>query len=201
MTHPLPTSEDLAWQASRYCLAEMSAEEQAAFELLLVEYQEAREAVAEAMLLLSAVHSAERQSSAPAEVCLPAKGTSQESRGFHWATFGMVAASLLLLVSASAWLGLNRFSQQVAQDNAAVTAQWLASSEQAEATWNGDSDELAASDEAGDAAVDSVEGNLPPDWMLVAVSQEHMPLFENGSSGDGDALPDGTAVDRFPVEN
>lgn len=198
MTHPLPTPEDLAWQASSYCLAEMSAEEQAAFELLLVEYQEAREAVAEAMLLLSAVHSAESQISAPAKVNRPAKGTSKASRGFHWATLVMVAASLLLLVSASAWLGSNRFTQQVAQDNAAVTAQWLASSEQAEATWSGGSEELAASEEV---AEDGIEGNLPPDWMLVAVSQEHMPQFDNGSSGDGDALPDGTAVDRFPVEN
>lgn len=201
MTHPLPTSEDLAWQASRYCLAEMSGEEQAAFEQLLLEHQEAREAVAEAMLLLSAVHSVESQADASPEVQLPSKGISKESRGFHWATFGMVAASLLLLVSVSAWLGLNRFSQQVAQDNAAVTAQWLASSGQAETAWSSDNEELSASDEANVATEDSVEGNLPPDWMLVAVSQEHMPLFENGSAGDGDALPDGTAVDRFPVEN
>ncbi len=212
MTHLPPSSDDLAWQASRYCLAEMTADEVTGFEQLLLESQAAREAVASAMELLSVVHRAE--SSLINDVTVvpiaTSASTSVAAKQFvsiwrersAWIGIGAVAASLVMLLSQVSWQGLLQhggFGRTSPAEQARLAAMWLENSELAAIEEPETAD--ASDDNLSEHAVDNV-GN-PPEWMLAAVSQERMPSFEGGSGGsEGEVdTTDGTLIDRLPVEN
>lgn len=212
MTHLPPSSDDLAWQASRYCLAEMTADEVAGFEQLLLESQAAREAVASAMELLSVVHQAESSlindvTVAPIATTASTSVATKQSVSIWrersaWIGIGAVAASLVMLLSQVSWQGLLQhggFGRTSPAEQARLAAMWLENSELAA---DNETETVEASEDNLSEPIAESNSN-PPEWMLAAVSQERMPSFEAGSgASEGDVdTTDGTVIDRLPVEN
>lgn len=173
-------NSDLAWEAFRYLIGEMSLAEFEAFESRLADDQEAREALGTAVQLQAALISnrdVDVSAVVPPRVetgsGLPHASRSESRRSIRWIAVACVAASLAVLMmlsipTPSVTVGLIDSSDVVDVQNAAVAAMWVSLAE--DSTVNVRVDLADASDslemEWTDVAVDSLD---IPDWMVSAV--------------------------------
>lgn len=151
---------DLDWQAFLYVSGEMSADESQAFEMRLADDQAAREAVAAAVEIATAVSNA-------SAVCVAAAPVPDRRRR----NLAAVAAALAVCASCAFWLARSADERQRV-DGAGLPdllALWI----DPETDWRDDDEDgtVAADDDADELAV--------PDWMLAAVGGTEIPAEEN----------------------
>ncbi len=193
------SSNDLAWRASCYCLGELSESDAATFETLLAESQEAREAVASAMLLLGAIGNAHAEKS-PLEkslaVSLPQRtDTPTTSRRSLWIAVGSIAAALLLAVTQlpmGSWSFLGNGLPKTSSERAELASIWLENTVVASAS--GTEDSLAVTEPESILEMEELTSDsTPPTWMVAALQQQTK----------DESLPDENSaeLDRVPVEN
>jgi hypothetical protein len=162
--------QDLDWQAFLYLSGEMSPSEAAAFECLLAEDQEAREAVASGAGLMGAVTAASGSVAEP-PAPLPAQTAGRHLPKLVAAT----AIAALLFVGASLFLARHGASptQELSDDrlpdlNAVELRDFLAHwDDSARSIWNGGDEE----DEEVERVAPGDESDAldVPGWMLAAV--------------------------------
>lgn len=188
------STNDLSWQATCYCLGELSESETVSFEALLSESQEAREAVAGAMALLGSIASA-AEVKAPA-VSLPKQAdVPNTSRRSLWIAIGTTAAALLLAVTLlpmGSWNFLGNGLPQNSSERAELASIWLENAEVA--TSSGTDESLAVTEPESSLEMEELASDAtPPTWMVAALLNE---------SVDENSLDENSfEQDRAPVEN
>jgi anti-sigma factor RsiW len=190
----MSTQEDLAWLAFCYASDELSPEAASEFENRLAAEQAAREAVAEAVLLISATQTALREQpysigagsvgagsvgagcvgagsvgagSVGATSPAPQETAHRRQWSFGWIAVA-AAACIAMLVVADGWLARQNRDQPVVRVRNADATLALAWAESQFPLDVGDGELLAGSDEYDDG--DDSGSITVPDWMLEAVS-------------------------------
>jgi hypothetical protein len=178
--HPRrPLPDELAWQADRFLLEELSATERAEFAQLLGSDQAAREVLAEEILLLESLTQLSAADFAPRHGVTPASVTARRghapaaAHSWTWIASGLLAASLLLAATIFGQWNTRKPSsppgdlahprQQYEQVEQLVLLWSQGDSPDDSLAWEGGLDmreEIAAADE------------MAPDWMVAAVAAE-----------------------------
>jgi hypothetical protein len=148
-----PDLQTLAW---RYALGELEGAESASFEGRLETDQSAREALADVVILMSAIRQAPQ-----AARSLPATGLPAGRRSRIAAVLACSAACLLFVVLVGLPDGSRPVAHRNAVDASAIVGTW---SDLAD-------DELAFLDGDGDFLNDDGSSDVP-DWMVAAVLED-----------------------------
>ncbi|MBI1247667.1 hypothetical protein GC197_07430 [bacterium] len=180
-----PSDEDRFFDAMRYVLDEMSADEADQFENQLAVDQSLRELVAEAVLLSQATYSSHLPETVPSE---PVKAASIFDMALRNSSqIGYLAAlALVLLVAALAglpfYLGSNDSDQasitEQQKQQGQVAAVWVENIESQSLELSGLWEEIPLEEEMPLGTADSVDQLLaentvsPPAWMLKALAAQ-----------------------------
>jgi hypothetical protein len=166
--------EELAWLAFCYASDELSPEAASEFENRLAADQAAREALAEAALLISATQAALREEPYSVGAVSPAEHNAQHRNAQHgkkrslgWIVVA-AAACIAMVVVADGWIARQHRGQPVIAVNDSDASLALAWADSQFPLDVGDRELLAGSEEYEYG--DDTNSITVPDWMLEAVS-------------------------------
>jgi anti-sigma-K factor RskA len=152
---PLKPDDDLHWLAARYALGELAEDARDAFEARLANDQEAREAVAGAVAVLSAVCASGQLQ------CTGPTGNSRVAGA--WLSRSIWLAGIAAAIAIAAFWGIStNWNRQDSMANLATA--W---SDARDSVAEDVHEEVALAAEPGAASLEDVD---VPDWLITAVS-------------------------------
>lgn len=190
MNEPISTfsgEDELTWLAEQYVLGELDASSRYAFEVRLEADQIAREAVAQATMLVAAIHGAETPASVSAAFATKPKVEAGRSR------IGWIAAIAVAILVGAFWASqVSRIGNESANSLASAWSETRESAIQ-----ENEQDQDISGTEFSAEAPEELDA---PDWLVTAMRLQEVspagiderggfskekPLIENSKAGEG----------------